>query len=123
MSWVSVEDVRARWLGAPSEDATLQTWIDDAETIIRVEFPWIEEWVTYDPEEALAVLRVVVSRMVIRAKSHAFGVRQETVGDTSVAYSDNAELGLSDADRALLEGFGPQTAFTIDQMPAPWWTQ
>lgn len=116
MSWVSPQDVRARWPGAPADDTLLQAWIDDAETILRAEYPWIEEWLTIDPDLE-AVIRLVVTRMVIRALSTPFGVRQETVGDTSLAYTDKETLYLTDADRALLDGFGPQAAFTIDQMP------
>jgi hypothetical protein len=117
MSWTTPEDIRNRWPGAPLNDALLQTWIDDAETIIRAEFPWVSDWIDNDTN-ALGVVQLVVSRMVIRALSTPAGVNREQVGDTAISYFEQAGLYLSDADRALLEGYGPQTAFTVDTMPA-----
>jgi hypothetical protein len=118
VSWVATTDVRARWPGAPVDDALLQPWVDDAETIIRAEFPWVDDQlgsdVTLQP-----VLNLVVTRMVIRALSIPFGLRNEAVGDTSVMYyTEAAGLYMTDADRQLIAGTGPQVAFTIDGLPA-----
>ena len=112
--------MRTRWPGAPTDDARLQAWIDDAETIIRATYPWIDDWITAEPPLEAAVA-LVVTRMVIRALANPFGIRQESVGDTSISYDTGMGLELTDADRALLDGYGPQAAFTIDQMPDESW--
>jgi hypothetical protein len=117
LSWVAGSAVRARWPGAPSDDTALQPWIDDAEVLIRSEFPWVDDQLPTDPT-LQPVLNLVVTRMVIRALSVPFGLRNEAVGDTSVNYyTEAAGLYLTDADRALLQGLAPQTAFTVDGVP------
>lgn len=120
MSWATPADIRTRWPGAPADDGLLQAWIDDAETVIRVEYPWVDDWLYADPDFAL-VLRLVVTRMVIRTLSAPAGVTREQVGDTAVSYAASSGLGLTDEDRALLDGYGPQTAYAIDTMPPRWW--
>jgi hypothetical protein len=118
VSWVDLTLVRARWPAAPADDAYLQGWVDDAETLIRNEFPWVDEQLSSDATLP-PVLTLVVSRMVIRALSVPFGLRNEAVGDTSVMYYAEASgLYLTDADRNLIAGLGPQVAFTIDGLPA-----
>lgn len=116
MSFATPADVRARWPAAPNDDTLIQAWIDDAATIIRAEYPWVDDWTGLDPE-LHSVLTVVVTRMVVRALSTPFGVRQEQVGDTALVYSDAQSLYLTDADRALIDGYGPQAAFTVTALP------
>jgi hypothetical protein len=116
MTWVTPAELRTRRPGAPGDDTLLQAWIDDAEVITRAEYPWIDEWITDDPALQSAVTLVVI-RMVIRALATPMGVNREVVGDTQVHYTTQAALELTDADRALLDGHGPQTAFTVDQLP------
>lgn len=67
MSWATPTDVVSRWIGsnAPTDTDLVQALINDAEAVILVEYPKIQDRI--DNESlALPVVVMVVCRMVIR---------------------------------------------------------
>lgn len=131
MALATVADVAARWppgLHRP-DDATVQTWLDDADAVLWAAYPTLDDLIAdgTDAERALVVL--VECRMVIRVLSNPRGVVREAVGDTSVSYVTDAmgTLALHDDDRALLDPlFGIRAGLVsvplarADLVRAPW---
>lgn len=76
MAWVEPEDIVARWVGdnAPDE-LTLIPLIQDAEVIIRYNFPTIDERLAEEEPTLAERIEFVVSRMVIRAVRNPEGLR------------------------------------------------
>lgn len=126
MSWATPDDIIDRWVGpgAPSDEALVQRWIDDAEVIIRNEVPDIDERLAdldIAPDEATVVF--VVAQMVMRALGNPRRVRQEGVGPYNTTYAgDNpGSLWMDDDELAMLRGEsarGRQRAYTINSTPA-----
>ena len=135
MTIATPADVEARWPpGVPVPPAeVIQTWLNDAETILRARYPNLDDLVDEGEETVRAGVVLVLCRMVIRALSNPRGVVREQVGDTSVSYRTDA-LGLlevSDADQDLLDDlFGlptgnlvsiPLTVGGVTEWPDDWW--
>ena len=128
--WATATDVISRWVGetpAPTE-AVATTWIGDAETLIRFEYPDLQTRID-DVTVTLDRVVLVVARMVIRALRNPDNVRQQQTGPFGTTYAgDNpGGLYLSDDDRKLLgTSSGPTGAFSVDtvgtslSIHAPW---
>lgn len=108
MSFATPADVKARWppgLPIMVDDAAIQVWLDDAELLIRANYNLSD----LEPAET-QVVAFVEARMVVRALTNPRGVRSESIGDTSVSYSESPfTLGLQPDDLALLDGLFGQT--------------
>lgn len=131
MSWTDPSDVTDRWAGSgqPHDTALIQRLIEDAEEIIRFEYPDIVDRVDdgesgIAPEDPLPIerIRLVVSRMVSRHLRNPDGVRQIT--ESTGPFSENrtfagdlpGQLLLLDEERRMLgylPGAPKQKAFTV----------
>ena len=128
-TWASPDDVRARWLGTDAlpDDAVIQAWITDAETIIFAEYPELAARLTDDPDGSWRARVVYVAvQLTIQALKNPDGVRQSarTSGPftESVTYGTetiSGAMALTPAHRALLSG-GRARHVGIDMTaPAP----
>ena len=127
MAWATPTDVIARWIGenAPTE-AVATTWITDAETLIRFEYPDLQTRID-DGAVTLDRVVLVVTRMVIRALRNPDNARTQQTGPFGTTYAgDNpGGLVLTDDDRRVLGAVAGTSgqAFTIDTTPAATRTQ
>ena len=123
MAWATEADVLDRWVGDnPPAIELVQTWIADAETLVAFEYPDIQTRID-DLTLPLARVKLVVSRMVIRALRNPDNIRQTASGPFSTTYAGDEPGGLqlTDADRKLLGVVSleeEQAAFTVDTYPA-----
>lgn len=136
MTWAVADDVTSRWVGSPipATDDKIDMLIGDVEDSILAEFPDIQQRITDaatppTPPNPRAIPKArvvkVVARVVIRYLHNPDGSTsgQMIAGPFRkiVAYSGDAELCLTDEDRAELASLGPltngQKAFTVDAMP------
>lgn len=135
MSWTRPVDITSRWAGEgkPNDDDLLQQLIDDAEEIIRYEYPDItgrvddgESGIAPEDPVPLERVRLVVARMVSRHLRNPDGVRQVT--ETTGPFSENrtfagdlpGQLLLLDEERRMLgylPGAPKQRAFTVPTSP------
>lgn len=135
--WVTVADVRDRWIGDgfPDETTVVERLVRDAEEVVLFEYPDVEGRLVGDPppdplpDDPLPLERLVmvVCRMVERRLRNPEGIRQVT--ETSGPFSNNRTYGgeapgqlvLTDEERRML-GYTPGAprprAFTVPQ-PAP----
>lgn len=124
MAWVTAAEVLTRWVGegAPPEP-TVEQWIADAETLIRFEYPDVQDRVD-DETLPLERVQMVVARVVIRGLRNPDNARVTNVGPAGVTYAgDNpGGLQLTAEDRAMLGASGgvsgPGKAFSVDTTPA-----
>ncbi len=122
MAWTEVDDVEARWVSSDehrASTATIQAWIDDAETVIRYEFPDIEDRIEAE-DDPLPVERVklVVCSMVRMVLSNPDNARSITTGPFGKTFAGDTPGGLwlTDDERGLLSASETQPggAFAID---------
>lgn len=134
MAWTSPEDVTDAWIGdgAPTDDGSLQNWIDRAERLIRRRVTDLQERIDAEAEEIpsrtdlLDTARDVTVAMVIRVFRNPDGTRQVNTTTTTGPFSDTRSqtyggdvpggLGLTDDELAALQGLSAG-AFTIDLLP------
>ena len=113
--YVSVEDVKNRWLDAlgplPASDQQLLTLIEDAEGMILEAFPDIPARITDKRLRKSTVVRVA-SRMVLRVLRNPDGTRtvQESAGGVLQSRTTSGdilgEVYLTDQDRSELADRG-----------------
>lgn len=107
MTVATPEDVVARWpAGIPAaEEPTIQTALDDAEVVIRARYPDLDALIEWRGRHAIAALRLVESRIVIRALAAPGprGVQRQQIGDYAVTYREVTTEDFTDADWALLD--------------------
>lgn len=132
MSWTAPSDVEDSWIGEgyPSNEDTVQVWIDKSERLIRSQVTDLQARIDAEAEEdpartdLLATAVDVVVAMVTRVFRNPTGVRQanETTGPftSSVTYGGDIPGGLAltgdELDR--LQGKPAGGAFTIDMLPS-----
>lgn len=82
--YVTVEDVKARWLGSASlpDDAVIKAWIADAEAELREHIPNLDALVESGRIARESVVKIVC-KAVIGALRNADGFRSESEGDYS----------------------------------------
>lgn len=135
MSWTSPEDVTDAWIGegAPSDDGSIQNWIDRAERLIRRHVPDLQERIDGEAElvppttDLLETARDVTVAMVIRVFRNPSGIRQTNTTTTTGPFSDTTSqtyggdvpggLGLTDDELGALQG-ASEGAFSIDLIPS-----
>lgn len=124
LQWATTAAVRDRWIG-PGPDATdtqIATLLEDAESLIRREFPDIQERIDAGELEPRTVA-AVAARAVIRVLRNPEGTRSTSEGagpfqrQTTYAGDLPGELFLTDDDRAALGGTKARRAFQIDGTP------
>lgn len=108
MAWTEPDDVLARWLGdkTPPPVTQITAWITDAETIIRSEFPTIQDRIDDEDEPlSLDTVRMVVCSMVLRVIRNPEQARSETLGPYSFTRGGDSPgaLTLTAEERALLD--------------------
>ena len=134
-SWTTPEDVTDAWIGegAPSNEESIQNWIDRAERLIRRRVPDLQERLDAEAEEVpprtdrLDTARDVSVAMVIRVFRNPEGIRQANTTTTTGPFSDTrmqtyggdvpGGLGLTDDELGALQG-ASEGAFSIDLIPA-----
>lgn len=135
MSWTNTNDVTDAWIGegAPTDNASIQNWIDRAERLIRRRVPDLQERIDAEAEETpprtdlLDTARDVTIAMVIRVFRNPEGIRQTNSTTTTGPFSDTkmqtyggdvpGGLGLTDDELGALQG-ASEGAFSIDLIPS-----
>lgn len=134
-SWTTPEDVTDAWIGegAPTDDESIQNWIDRAERLIRRRVPDLQERIDAEAEETpprtdlLEAAVDVTVAMVIRVFRNPDGTRQVNTTTTTGPFSDTRSqtyggdvpggLGLTDDELGALQG-ASAGAFDIDLIPS-----
>ena len=124
--WATPQDVADRWVGSPVPDWTIaQPHIEDAEVLIRFEFPDIDERAEKD-SALLGQLKFVVCQMVMRVLRNPDGARSTQQGagpfqQTKTFGGDKpGSVWMTEDEYAMLSGrrsAGNQKAFMIDLLP------
>lgn len=133
MAFAEIGDIEDRWVfdsRVPDADS-IQATLDDAELLVRVEFPDIDDRIaaeaadeTETPKTLAQRATFVVCRMVLRYLQNPDGKTQQTIGTTATGFKVTGRPGLylEDEDRAMLVDGGTDagagSAFTIDTTPA-----
>lgn len=125
-SYATTQDVLDRWIASslPPEKAVLEKYLREASLIIDSEFPHLRAFSEND-ETLLEKLRIVSSRMVIRAVLNPDRLRQvqDTTGPFSGSFTLATEtlgdMRLTADDKAILLGGANRRgkAFTVDTTP------
>lgn len=127
-SQATPQAIRERWIGTDNlpSDRVIQTWLDDAETLIVSEVPTIIDNLTNDPDGHWA-RRVawVQIQLVMQAMKNPDGVRQksQTAGVFTEAITYGSEtirdaMVLTPAHRSILTG-GGGSHFGLDMTEQP----
>lgn len=120
MSWTSPQDVLDRWVGtgAPTDDDLVQALINDAEAIIKAEYPLIQERID-DEELPLDLVKMVVVRMVSRVLRNPESVSywQQQTGPFGQArnFGENTDIWLSENEKTMLAPSKRGKAFQVNQ--------
>lgn len=133
-SWTTPSDVTDAWIGegAPTDDGSVQNWIDRAERLIRRQVSDLQSRIDAEAEEdpprtdLLDTARDVTVAMVIRVFRNPEGIRQTNSTTTTGPFSDTrmqtyggevpGGLGLTSDELAALQGLRTG-AFSIDLIP------
>ncbi|PVE94996.1 Gp19/Gp15/Gp42 family protein [Microbacterium sp. TPD7012] len=134
-SWTTPEDVTDAWIGegAPTDDESIQNWIDRAERLIRRRVTDLQERIDAEAEEVpprtdlLEAAVDVTVAMVIRVFRNPDGTRQVNTTTTTGPFSDTRSqtyggdvpggLGLTDEELGALQG-ASAGAFSIELIPS-----
>ena len=124
MTWATVADVEARWVGGslPASSDVVNALIADAESIILAEYPRIQERID-DLSLNEATVRMVVCRMVSRLLRNPESLTyfQQATGPFSMGKnygaSGNTDIWLSADEKSLLAPAGRGKAFTVNLGP------
>lgn len=135
MSWTTPQDVTDAWIGegVPTDEVSIQNWIDRAERLIRRRVPDLQERLDAEADEdpprteLLDTARDVTVGMVIRVFRNPEGIRQTNQTTTTGPFSDTkmqtyggdvpGGLGLTDDELGALQG-ASAGAFSIDLIPS-----
>lgn len=122
-TWATPYDVRSRWIGSDTlpDNGVIQTWLDDAETLIVAEYPDLPARIADDTTGALLTnVRYVEIQLVSQALKNPDGVRQKSqtagVFTNSTTYGSETitqAMALTPAHRVLLSGRAKR-AFGLD---------
>lgn len=88
-TYVTVEDVRARWDGDASTER-VQAFLDDAEAILAARIPDLADRLTAGSTSA-AMLRIVLVRAVTRYLNNPQGYVGEHAGEVGYYYAQGAK--------------------------------
>lgn len=131
--WATPTDVTSRWIGsgAPTDPDLVQALINDAEAVILVEYPKIQDRIDAGTL-ALPVVVMVVCRMVIRVLRNPENLtywQQQTgpFGQARNYGSNNSDIWLSAEETEMLAPNSTGKAYEINLAPNagykyPWQT-
>lgn len=127
--WATAEDVKSRWIGSAAlpEDTVIDSWLDDARTVIEAEYPDLDDRLSSAQDNVLSRRVVYVQRaLVMQALANPDGVRQAatTTGPFSEQITYGTEtlsqaMALTAEHRAMLSPGAGGKAFQIDMVPKP----
>ena len=121
-TWTTFSDVTNRWVGtgAPTDQNLVEALLTDAETVIKAEFPRIQERVTAGTLTQ-ATIKLVTVRMVTRVLRNPENVAywQQNTGPFGQArnFGDKVDIWLSEDERQLLTPTRRGKAFSVDIAP------
>lgn len=125
--WASAADVKSRWIGSTAlpEDVIIESWLDDARTVIEAEYPDLDDRLAEATDNVLSRRVVYVQRsLVMSALANPDGVRQAatTTGPFSEQITYGTEtlsqaMALTAEHRAMLSPGAGGKAFQIDMVP------
>lgn len=123
MAWATFADVTDRWVGTnpPTDEALVESLIDDAEAVILKEFPLIQDRIDAGTLP-LRLVTMVVVRMVTRVLRNPENVTywQQQTGPFGQARNfspDNMDLWLTDDEEDMLAPKIMGKAFEVDLAP------
>lgn len=123
MAWTTYTDVLDRWVGndAPEDHALITQLIGDAEAVILVEFPKIQDRIDAGTLP-LALVQMVTSRMVsrvLRNPENLTYLQQQTgpFGQARNYGTGNVDIWLTDEEEEMLAPKRGRKAFEIDLAP------
>lgn len=123
MAWTTPQDVLDRWIGsdAPTNTAQISALIEDAEIVIKSEYPAIQTRID-SGKLSLATVKFVVSRMVSRILRNPEGLsylQQQTgpFGQARNYGNAGVDIWLTDDEEELLAPRRQDKAFEIDLAP------
>lgn len=127
--WAVAADVKSRWIGSAAlpADSIIDSWLDDARTVIEAEYPDLDDRLASAQDEVLSRRVVYVQRaLVMSALANPDGVRQAatTTGPFSEQITYGTEtlsqaMALTAEHRAMLSPGAGGKAFQIDMVPKP----
>ena len=143
--WINSTDINNRWTSADNAPSShvVDARIVDAETLVRWEFPDIDDRLAEDGAEPLLErVRFVVTQMVLRVLRNPEGVRSRTSQTgpfsetTTIGGDDPGSPWMTAEERSMLSrspGSPRPSAFSVDLAPAtamsqfvagggPWYT-
>jgi hypothetical protein len=110
----------------PTEWSRAGAQLDDAETVIRIRIPDLDDRVTSD-RLAADVVRLVVVAVVVRMLRNPGGYRSETAGTMRTRWTPAPRPGRSTCSRPNGGGWAGRgrVAITPDARPTrwPWWAR
>jgi hypothetical protein len=120
-TWATINDVYDRWVGndAPDDDNLIQLLLNDAEVVVKSEYPGIQARID---DELLSVdaVKLVVCRMVLRMLRNPEGLTQwqQTTGPFSQGRSfSDLDIWMTNDEKSMLAPIRRGKAFEVD--PAP----
>ena len=120
---VSLDDFALRLGGiAAADEDRAQAALNDASALIRAETGG-EDWVDADGglEEVPEVIAAVCIAAAIRAFRNPDGVRQETIGNYSVAYADSSTaVFLTEGERRIIRRAAGLTGLNSVALEGDW---
>lgn len=122
MAWATFADITDRWVGsnAPTDEALVESLVDDAEAVILVEYPKIQERIDAGTLP-LKVVTMVVVRMVSRVLRNPENLSywQQQTGPFGQArnFSGGVDIWLLDDEKNLLAPKTRGKAFEVDTGP------
>jgi hypothetical protein len=121
-TWTTFADVTTRWVGSgvPTSQALVEALLNDAETVIKAEFPLIQDRITAGTL-LQSTVKLVSCRMVTRVLRNPENVAylQQNTGPFGQArnFGDKVDIWLSDDERQLLTPTRRGKAFSVDMAP------
>lgn len=122
-TWATVEDVLDRWVGGgqPTDEDLVNALLADAETVIRAEYPRIQERI--DAETlSLDTVKLVAVRMVTRVLRNPENLtywQQNTgpFGQGKNYGSGNTDIWMTTDEKNLLRPSEKGKAFSVNSAP------
>lgn len=124
MTWATVSDVQARWVGGslPASSSVVQALIADAEAIVLAEYPGIQARINANTLSQSVVV-MVVCRMVSRVlrNPEALTYWQQNTGPFGQGKNygaDNADIWMTQQEVELLAPKSRGKAYSVDLAPS-----
>lgn len=123
MSWTTFEDVTDRWVGqnAPTDEAIVNALISDAESVVLMHYPKIQDRIDA-ATISINVVKMVVVRMVSRVLRNPENLtywQQQTgpFGQARNFGSSGSDIWLTEDEKDMLAPSNRGKAFSVDLAP------